>query len=78
MYFRLKVTNHDQAWPEFVCDELHDMDAVRAVALSNPLADNPHDPRQASMHAVRSPARARLPGNRRTPSDTHDPDGSNS
>lgn len=31
VYFRLKVNDHDQAWREFVGDELHDMDAVRAV-----------------------------------------------
>jgi hypothetical protein len=31
VYFRLKVDNHDQTWREFVCDELHDLDAVRAA-----------------------------------------------
>lgn len=31
VYFRLKVNDHDQAWREFVSDELHDLDAVRAA-----------------------------------------------
>jgi hypothetical protein len=31
VYFRLKVTGHDQRWREFVRDELHDLDAVRVV-----------------------------------------------
>jgi Phytanoyl-CoA dioxygenase (PhyH) len=31
VYFRLKVDGHDQTWREFVCDELHDLDGVRAV-----------------------------------------------
>jgi hypothetical protein len=38
VYFRVKVEGHDGSWRQFVCDELHDLDAVRTTGQLDRLA----------------------------------------